>query len=140
MADDKDRKEAVGILRNIKRRISELESEVSTAEGTPNLLRSVLDRSTTSESTDARENDTSATDRSTTGDSTDAHENDASATDRSTTGDSTSTATGSLGGWTWEQDDWGFQEWADGDSTSTATGGWTWDQSDWDFDEWADGN
>jgi len=56
----------------------------------------------------------STSDRSTTGDSATVSINDASATDRSTTGESTATATDSSGGWTWDQSDWSFDEWAEG--------------------------
>lgn len=86
-------KDAVGILRGIKDRVEALEEAVSTSDGVPNLLRILSD-------------DLKATD------STNARENDASATDASDSGDSTAVSTEDAGGWTWDSSHYDFDEWS----------------------------
>lgn len=106
-------KEAAGILRGIKNRIEDLEEAVSTADGVPNLLADLTERTNVSDTTDARENDAEAVEETTSSDATDARENDAATTDGSTTSDSASRSTGDAGAWTWGESNWNFAEWTD---------------------------
>lgn len=106
-------KDAVGILRGIKARVEDLEENVSTQTGIPNLLRLLTERTGTtdlvSRSTSAQPE---ATDVATSGDATHARENDAAAVDASSTSDSTSVATDDAGGWTWDDSHYDFDEWS----------------------------